>query len=62
MKDKSTNKNKKKRSPYAKYDKDGNIILDDTAITPEWYEKFFESKHGIDTEAIKYNRKGRIKE
>lgn len=41
-------KNKKDRSPYAKYDKDGNIILDDRAITPEWYIKYFESEHGID--------------
>jgi len=45
---KDRNKNKKDRSPYAKYTKDGNIILDDTAITPEWYIKYFESENGID--------------
>ena len=48
MKDKPKNKKKEDRSPYAKYDKDGNIILDDRAITPEWYIKYFESKNGID--------------
>jgi len=48
MKDRPINKKKKEKSPYAKYNKDGNIILDDRAITPEWYIKYFESKKGID--------------